>query len=83
MNLGRIPVTVRYGNAPAEHHQDCSAAAGRQPGQIDRFERTIAVEGPVAEALRVKLAEIAGKCPVHRTLEQKATMIITNVEKSG
>jgi uncharacterized OsmC-like protein len=82
LNLGRIRVTVRHGKAPAEHLQDCGAAIDRQPGKIDRFEHTIAIEGAVDEAPRVKLSEIAGKCPVHRTLEQRA-MIVTNVEKSG
>jgi uncharacterized OsmC-like protein/fermentation-respiration switch protein FrsA (DUF1100 family) len=82
MDLGRIRVTVRHGKAPMGHHQDCDAAADLQAGKIDCFERIIAVEGPLDEAQRLKLAEIAGKCPVHRTLEEKA-MIVTIVEKSG
>jgi uncharacterized OsmC-like protein/pimeloyl-ACP methyl ester carboxylesterase len=82
MDLGRIRVMVRHGKAPTEHHRDCDTAADQQPGKVDRFERTIAIEGPIDEAQRLKLAEIAGKCPVHRTLEQKA-IIVTNIEKSG
>jgi uncharacterized OsmC-like protein len=76
------PGNSGHGKAPAEHVQDCGAAIDRQPGKIDRFERAIAIEGAVDEALRANLSEIAGKCPVHRTLEQRA-MIVTNVEKSG
>jgi putative redox protein len=35
----------------------------------DVFERRIALDGPLDDAQRAKLFEIAGKCPVHRTLE--------------
>ena len=31
------------------------------------FERIIAVDGPIEPTLQDKLAEIADKCPVHRT----------------
>jgi putative redox protein len=41
-------------------------------GRIDRFERVISVDGEISEELRDKIAEIAGKCPVHRTLEAVA-----------
>ena len=34
----------------------------------DRFDRHIALAGPLDEAQRAKLLEIADKCPVHRTL---------------
>ena len=34
----------------------------------DRFDRHIALAGPLDETQRAKLLEIADKCPVHRTL---------------
>ena len=34
----------------------------------DRFDRHIAIAGPLDETQRAKLLEIADKCPVHRTL---------------
>ena len=37
--------------------------------KIDCFTRTISVEGELTDELAEKLVEIAGKCPVHRTLE--------------
>jgi uncharacterized OsmC-like protein len=58
---------------------DCGAAAEGREGSIDRFERVISVEGEVDAALRDKLIEIAGKCPVHRTLATAAA-IVTTVE---
>jgi putative redox protein len=35
----------------------------------DRFNRAIALEGPLDATQRARLIEIANKCPVHRTLE--------------
>jgi putative redox protein len=76
--LGRLTVGVRYGKVPAEHCDDCGAVAEGRSGQIDRFERTIAVEGGVDAATADKLIEIAGKCPVHRTL-QSGSAVVTKI----
>jgi putative redox protein len=49
------------------HAADCrTCETGR--GQIDRIERLITLEGVLEDNQRVKLLEIADKCPVHRTL---------------
>jgi|AraplaMF_Col_mMF_1032025.scaffolds.fasta_scaffold00048_54 putative redox protein len=40
----------------------------------DRFTRSIALEGPLDAAQRMRLLEIANKCPVHRTLESGSTI---------
>ena len=37
-------------------------------GRGDRFERSIRFDGPLAPEVRLRLLEIADKCPVHRTL---------------
>lgn len=79
LTLGRVSVTIRHGKTAAEHCSDCGAAADDREGKIDRFERIIAVDGGVDAALREKLIEIAGKCPVHRTLET-ASAVVTRVE---
>ena len=43
--------------------------AGEAGGRLrDRFDRRIAFAGPIDDAPREKLLEIADKCPVHRTL---------------
>jgi uncharacterized OsmC-like protein/alpha-beta hydrolase superfamily lysophospholipase len=75
MQLGRVAVAVRHGKVPVEHCQDCGAAVEGRSGKIDRFERVISVEGDVDQALADKLVEIAGKCPVHRTLEAGAAVV--------
>jgi putative redox protein len=73
--LGRLTVGVSHGKVPVEHCQDCGEAVEGRIGKIDRFERAISVDGGVDAALAAKLVEIAGKCPVHRTLEAGAAVV--------
>ena len=79
LTLGRVSVTIRHGKTAVEHCSDCGAAADGREGKIDRFERIIAVDGALDAALREKLIEIAGKCPVHRSLET-ASAVVTRFE---
>jgi putative redox protein len=80
--LGRLTVSVTHGKLPTEHCQDCGKAAEGRTGKIDRFERVISVEGGVDTAMAAKLIEIAGKCPVHRTLEVRSA-IVTKIAPSS
>jgi uncharacterized OsmC-like protein/alpha/beta superfamily hydrolase len=75
LDLGRLSVRVRFGKVAAEHCEDCGKAAEGRTGKIDRLERVISVDGEVDAALAGKLVEIAGKCPVHRTLESGAAIV--------
>lgn len=63
--LGRIAVEVRHDRV---HAEDCAGCEDK-PARIDRFRRRIAVDGALEDEQRARLVEIAGKCPVHRTLE--------------
>jgi uncharacterized OsmC-like protein/alpha/beta superfamily hydrolase len=78
--LGRLTVSVRHGKLPAEHCQDCGEAAEGRTGKIDRFERVISVEGGIDDAMADKVIEIAGKCPVHRSLDGRSA-IVTKVAR--
>ena len=42
--------------------------------RIDTFTRKITIEGDLDQAQRVRLLEIADKCPVHRTLEREVAI---------
>ncbi len=59
-------VTVRLTHKKI-HAKDCDACESEK-GMIDRIEREIDVSGPLDEAQRNRLLEIADRCPVHRTL---------------
>jgi uncharacterized OsmC-like protein/alpha-beta hydrolase superfamily lysophospholipase len=73
--LGRISVDVRHGKVAADHCADCGKVAEGRNGKIDRFERLVRIEGEIDAALADKVLEIAGKCPVHRTLESSAAVV--------
>jgi putative redox protein len=63
--LARTVVEVAHDRIHAEDCAECETKVGR----IDRFRRRLHLEGPLDEAQRARLAEIADRCPVHRTLE--------------
>ena len=50
------------------HAEDC-ADCETQQGRIDRIRKTLVLEGDLTDEQRARLAEIADRCPVHRTLE--------------
>jgi putative redox protein len=54
------------------HAQDAGTEA---EDRIDQFERRITLRGSLDEDQRARLLEIAGKCPVHRTLQRGATVV--------
>jgi putative redox protein len=65
-----------------DHHkvyrQDCEDCADAKPGKdgrIDRFERIIRFGSGTDPEHRERLVEIAGRCPVHRTLERAAAVV--------
>lgn len=62
-------VRVRLRHAKV-HAEDCATCETRQ-GMLDRIERQIELVGPLDDAARTKLLEIADKCPVHRTLHSE------------
>jgi putative redox protein len=49
------------------HAEDCRDCDGKE-SRIDRFVRELELHGELDEAQRQRLLEIAGQCPVHRTL---------------
>ncbi len=69
LDLGRISVDVSHEKIHSRDCEDCTQDERAKGGKIDHFERVISIEGEIPEELLDKIAEIAGKCPVHRTLE--------------
>ncbi|MBN1240220.1 MAG: alpha/beta fold hydrolase [Gammaproteobacteria bacterium] len=65
--LGTARVSVRHSRI---HASDCAGCETRE-GKVDRFERELTLTGDLDEAARQRLAEIADRCPVHRTLQRE------------
>ena len=65
--LERVLVRLKHHKVHAEDCINCELNAA----MIDRIDRQIELFGPLDDAQRRRLIEIADKCPVHRTLESK------------
>lgn len=79
IELGTVTVDVSHSKVHMSDCAECSEETRAKSGKIDRFERRITIEGPLAPELADKIEEIANKCPVHRTLEHEAK-IVTIIE---
>ncbi|MHB8765490.1 MAG: bifunctional alpha/beta hydrolase/OsmC family protein, partial [Deferrisomatales bacterium] len=62
--LAATRVRLRHHKVHAEDCRECDT----QQGMVDVIEREIEAEGPLDEAQRGRLLQIADRCPVHRTL---------------
>lgn len=71
IDLGRISVEVNHNKIYAKDCQDCLQDVRKNGGKIDHFERIIYIESDLDEVLQNKVLEIADKCPVHKTLENR------------
>ena len=65
--LENITVSLRHSRI---HAQDCAECEVKE-GMLDRIDAQIELTGPLTAEQRAKLIEIAGKCPVHRTLKSE------------
>jgi uncharacterized OsmC-like protein/alpha-beta hydrolase superfamily lysophospholipase len=65
--LERVSVKLAHSRI---HAQDCETCETKE-GMLDRIDKDITVEGPLDEASRARLLEIAEKCPVNRTLKSE------------
>jgi putative redox protein len=73
--LEAVRVTSRHRRVHANDCESCESEAGL----VDVIDRELALSGPLDEAQRARLLEIADKCPVHRTLTSE-TVIHTRLE---
>jgi putative redox protein len=62
--LEGIVVRLTHERTYARDCEDCEKSDSR----IDRIFRSISLSGPLSEEQRLRLIEIAERCPVHRTL---------------
>jgi len=75
-DLKKIPlegVRVRLRHAKV-HAADC-VSCELKAGKLDRIERDIELLGPLTVEQRLRLMEIADRCPVHRTLTSEIEIV--------
>ena len=65
--LGNISVSLWHSRI---HAQDCEECETKE-GMLDQIDTQLDFTGPLTAEQRAKLIEIAGKCPVHRTLKSE------------
>ena len=63
------------------HARDC-AECEADTGKVDRIERELELHGPLDEAQRERLLQIAERCPVHRTL-MEGKQILTRLRENS
>lgn len=68
--LTRVQVTVTHEKRDPQDGEATENAGGK----VDHFTRAITLEGDLDAAQRQRLLEIAGNCPVHRTLRSQASI---------
>ncbi|MFQ5527222.1 MAG: alpha/beta fold hydrolase [Thermoanaerobaculia bacterium] len=73
--LERVTVRVEHARIHARDCDECESEDGR----VDRIDASLRVTGDLTEEQRARLAEIADRCPVHRTLTSE-TVISTVLE---
>lgn len=69
--LERVVVRVGHDRIHVDDCTECTAHEGNTKGMVDVMEREIELSGDLDAETRLRLMEIADKCPVHRTLENK------------
>jgi uncharacterized OsmC-like protein len=76
--LESVIVRLHHGRSHAADEQQCED----RPVRLDQIERTLEISGPLTHDQRVRLAEIAERCPVHRTLDA-GVRITTRLSAEG
>jgi uncharacterized OsmC-like protein len=71
--LENVTTRVRHDRI---HAKDC-AECETKDGRIDQLSREITLTGPLDDAQRARLMEMATRCPVHRTLESEVRIVTT------
>jgi uncharacterized OsmC-like protein len=64
------------------HAKDCEECQSRE-GMLDRIDVEVKLTGSLSAEQHAKLMEIAGKCPVHRTLTSEINIRLRPAQKSA
>lgn len=70
--LERVVVEVEHDKVYSDDSDQASEGAVRK---IDQFTRTLHLTGALDEPVRQRMAQIADRCPVHRTLHESSRIV--------
>lgn len=74
--LETVQITLKHWR---QHKEDCRDCTGDEPGPfIDRIEMAVTLNGELDQEQRDRLLQIAGRCPVHRTLSRGPKIAVTD-----
>lgn len=76
--LENITVSLWHSRIYARDCEECET----KEGVLDRIEVEVELTGPLSSEQHAKLLEIAGKCPVHRTLTSEIDIRLRLAQKS-
>jgi len=65
IDLTGVDVTLEFDRV---HADDCMNCDQRKDGWIDRIQTQVTIRGAFDDAQRTRLAQVAERCPVHKTL---------------
>jgi putative redox protein len=77
--LENITVSLRHLRIYATDCEECET----KEGMLDRIDVEIELTGSLSAEQHAKLMEIAGKCPVHRTLTSEINIRLRPTQKSS
>ncbi len=78
MPLENITVSLSHSRIYAIDCEECET----KEGMLDRIEVEVELTGSLSAEQHAKLMEIAGKCPVHRTLTSEINIRLRPAQKS-
>lgn len=78
MPLENITVSLWHSHIYAKDCEECET----KEGMLDRIDLEVELTGPLSEEQHAKLMEIAGKCPVHRTLTSEISIRLRSARES-
>jgi uncharacterized OsmC-like protein len=77
--LENITVSLSHSRIYARDCEECET----KEGMLDRIDVEVELTGSLSAEQRAKLMEIAGKCPVHRTLTSEINIRLRPAQKSS
>ncbi len=76
--LENITISLSHSRIYAQDCEECET----KEGMLDRIDVEVELTGSLSAEQHAKLMEIAGKCPVHRTLTSEINIRLRSAQKS-